>query len=126
MILKKYITTFFVGVLALLLQSCATRSVVATKVEMNMTPEQVKISVGKPWSKNTYKDSDGSAHEEWIYRETTWDDAGWSWDRTMFNTYVIFKDGRVEAIIKDPNEIFKTRVFLPHQPPQVNIQQNNF
>lgn len=119
-----YKVIFLLGVFVVLFQSCTTTSIVASNVDVGMNGEQVRMAAGAPWAKNKCKDSDGSVKEEWIYRETTWDDGGWSWDRTMFNTHVIFKGNKVEAIFKDSEEIFKTKVFIPSQKTQVNIQQN--
>lgn len=73
-----------------------------------MTTNEVLQTCGQPFSRNAFKDSGGNTLEEWVYRETTWDDAGWSWDRTLINTVVKFQNGRVEAFGKE-GERYKTK-----------------
>ena len=81
----------------ILVEGCATTSRVTQNVSLGMTTQEVLAVAGKPFSKNIAKDAAGNAVEEWFYRETTWDDAGWSWDRTIVNSVVTFKNGRVES-----------------------------
>jgi len=97
---------------------CATTSRVAQNISLGMTTQEVLRVAGKPFSKNIAKDAAGNAVEEWFYRETTWDDAGWSWDRTIVNSIVTFKNGKVESFSKDDRERYKTKNPMA---PGVNI-----
>ncbi len=87
---------------------CATTSKVTQNISLGMTADEVIRKAGIPFLKNASRDAEGNAAEEWIYRETTWDDAGWSWDRTIINTVVRFRNGRVESFGKE-GERYKTR-----------------
>ena len=95
--------------LCLGLVGCATTSRVAQKISLGMTTDEVRKAAGQPFSKNVMKGSDGNAIEEWVYRETTWDDGGWSWDKTQINTVVAFKNGKVESFGKQDKERYKTK-----------------
>lgn len=88
------------------LVGCATTSQVAQSVTLGMSPQQVLVSSGKPYSKNIYRDSEGNYIEEWSYKETTWDDAGWSWDKTVINTVITFENGQVKSM-NNAGERFK-------------------
>jgi hypothetical protein len=57
-----------------------------------MTKQEVLIKVGKPFSKSCSKDADGNIIEVWSYNETTWDDGGWSENRTILKTNVLFDE----------------------------------
>src|SRR3989338_2712658 len=94
--------------LCLSLIGCVTTSKVAQNITLNMSTDEVLRKSGKPFSKNAFKDSEGNAIEEWVYRETTWDDGGWSWDRTLINTVVKFKNDKVESFGKE-GERYKTK-----------------
>ncbi len=102
----------------ILVGGCATTSRVAQNISLGMTTQEVLRVAGKPFSKNIAKDAAGNAVEEWFYRETTWDDAGWSWDRTIVNSVVTFKNGKVEGFSKDDRERYKTKNPMA---PSVNI-----
>lgn len=108
---KKIITIAFVSIL--LLSGCATTSKVAQNISLGMTTQEVIKSSGKPFSKNISKDSEGCIIEEWSYRETTWDDGGWSWDRTIVNTVITFENGRVKSM---SNEGEKSKTKNPMAP----------
>ena len=59
-----------------------------------MTQLQVLRSVGKPFSKSA-EQRDGAVIETWVYKETTWDQGGWSWNRTVSDSEIVFRNGRV-------------------------------
>jgi hypothetical protein len=59
-----------------------------------MTQADLLGSVGKPFSKRA-EQQNGVAVETWIYKETTWDQGGWSWNRTVSDSEVVFRNGRV-------------------------------
>jgi len=59
-----------------------------------MTQPQVLRSVGKPFSKSA-EQRDGAVIETWVYKETTWDQGGWSWNRTVSDSEIVFRNGRV-------------------------------
>ena len=97
----------FIGLL-MILSSCATTSMVSQDIELGMTKHEVLSKAGKPFSKNVYKDSTGNVIDEWSYKETTWDDGGWSWDKTIVNTIVIFENNKVRSF-GNAGERFKTK-----------------
>ena len=79
--------------LLLLLPGCATQSHASQKVRLGMSMDQVLHFCGRPYAR--LADESG---ESWDYRETTWDQGGWSWDRTMHATRIRFSpSGRVVA-----------------------------
>jgi len=59
-----------------------------------MTPSDVLSLTGTPYRK-TASIQKGVPTEEWIYRETTWDQGGWSWNRTVLDNAVVFQAGKV-------------------------------
>ena len=59
-----------------------------------MTQDEVRRAVGAPFSKAA-EQHDGVTLEKWIYKETTWDQGGWSWNRTVSDSAVVFRNGRV-------------------------------
>ena len=59
-----------------------------------MTQAEVIRAVGLPRSKSAQIE-DGVSVEKWIYKETTWDQGGWSWNRTVSDSAVVFQNGRV-------------------------------
>ncbi len=97
---------------------CATTSRVAQNISLGMTTQEVFRAAGKPFSKNIGKNAEGELVEEWFYRETTWDDGGWSWDKTIINSVVTFKNGKVESLSKTDKERYKTKNPMA---PSVNI-----
>jgi hypothetical protein len=88
---------------------CATTSRVAQNISLGMSPQEVQSAAGKPFSRNLMKDAEGNGIEEWTYRETIWDDGGWSWDKTIINSVVTFKNGKVEKFAKVDDERHKTK-----------------
>lgn len=59
-----------------------------------MTQAQVVRSVGKPFSKSA-EQRDGGVIETWVYKETTWDQGGWSWNRTVSDSEIVFRNEKV-------------------------------
>lgn len=78
----------------LVLSACATTTQTTTRIAVGMTRAEVLRAVGAPFSKSA-EESDGVTVEKWIYKETTWDQGGWSWNRTVSDSAVIFRNGRV-------------------------------
>src|SRR5207253_5559787 len=76
------------------LASCQTTTTTTNKISVGMTRTEVLRSVGKPFSKSADV-IDGVAVERWIFKETTWDQGGWSWNRTVSDSEVVFSNGRV-------------------------------
>jgi hypothetical protein len=99
--------------------SCATTSMVTQDISLGMTKKEVISKAGKPFSKNSYKNNSGSIVDEWSYKETTWDDKGWSWDRTIINTVVIFENDEVKSF-GNVGERFKTKNPMS---PSLNVDQ---
>ena len=54
----------------------------------------VIAAVGAPHSKSA-ETHDGALVEKWIYKETICDQGGWSWNRTVSDSAIVFKNGRV-------------------------------
>jgi hypothetical protein len=80
--------------LAVLIVGCQTTTQTTNRVSVGMTQPEVLRSVGKPFSKSA-EQNDGVLVETWIYKETTWDQGGWSWNRTVSDSAVVFRNGRV-------------------------------
>ena len=78
----------------LVLSACATTTQTTTRIAIGMTQEEVRRTVGAPFSKSA-EQHDGVTSEKWIYKETTWDQGGWSWNRTVSDSAVVFRNGRV-------------------------------
>jgi len=73
---------------------CQTTTQTTNRISIGMTQAQVIGAVGKPFSKSAAI-IDGVPTETWIYKETTWDQGGWSWNRTVSDSEVVFRSGRV-------------------------------
>jgi len=97
----------FISIL-ITLSSCATTSMVTQDIALGMTTQEVLSKAGKPFSKSVYKDAAGNVIDEWSYKETTWDDGGWSWDKTIINTVVIFENSKVKSF-GNAGERFKAK-----------------
>ena len=86
--------TLLILAIVLLLGACATTTQTTTRIAIGMTQEDVLRGVGAPFSKSA-EVQDGVTVEKWIYKETTWDQGGWSWNRTVSDSAVVFRNGRV-------------------------------
>ena len=73
---------------------CQTTTQTTNRVTIGMTQADVIRSVGKPFAKHAAQQN-GVGVETWIYKETTWDQGGWSWNRTISDSEVVFRNGRV-------------------------------
>lgn len=80
-----------------ILTGCATRSTICQNLALGMTKQEVLVSAGKPYSKSCRKDSEGNIIEVWSYNETTWDDGGWTYDRTIVTTRILFENNEVKS-----------------------------
>jgi hypothetical protein len=87
------ITRIILGA-TLLLAACQTTTQTTNRITVGMTHAQVLRAVGTPFSKSA-EERDGVTVEKWIYKETTWDQGGWSWNRTVSDSAVIFRNSRV-------------------------------
>ncbi len=99
-------------VLLLLLVGCATTSKV-TKIDPGMTRAQVASTIGRPYKKESFRDSKGNTVETWSYQETTWDDGGWSWNRTIVRSDVTFVNGIVNNIGTGADRYLHDNPVLP-------------
>jgi hypothetical protein len=86
--------TPFILVVAVLSSACQTTTQTTNRIAVGMTEAEVLRAVGPPFSKSA-EERDGATVEKWIYKETTWDQGGWSWNRTVSDSAVIFRNGRV-------------------------------
>jgi len=82
------------AVITLCLTACQTTTQTTNRIAVGMTKAQVTAAVGTPHSKSA-ETRDGVVIEKWIYKETTWDQGGWSWNRTVSDSAIVFHDGRV-------------------------------
>ena len=73
---------------------CQTTTQTTNRISIGMTQAQVIGAVGKPFSKSAAI-IDGVPTETWIYKETTWDQGGWSWNRTISDSEVVFRNRHV-------------------------------
>src|SRR5437899_9822211 len=84
----------FILAVAALSSACQTTTQTTNRIAVGMTQAEVLRAVGPPFSKSA-EERDGATVEKWIYKETTWDQGGWSWNRTVSDSAVIFRNGRV-------------------------------
>lgn len=112
--------TLFFALIALALCGCQTSSKVAAKIDLGMSQEQVVQAVGKPLKKSAFLDVSDDKIEVWQYQETTWDDAGFSWDRTIVRSQLTFRNGRLIAIGDLPDRYKNMNPMNP----TVNIKQD--
>src|SRR6266481_3667944 len=73
---------------------CQTTTQTTNRITIGMTRAQVLDAVGPPHSKSAAI-RNGVQIEKWIYKETTWDQGGWSWNRTVSDSEIVFRNGRV-------------------------------
>src|SRR6266446_445653 len=86
----------FLILAVLLLNACQTTTQTTNHVAVGMTKAQVVAAVGTPHSKSA-ETRDGVLIEKWIYKETTWDQGGWSWNRTVSDSAIVLNNGRVAS-----------------------------
>lgn len=98
--------------LALLFAGCATTSRV-NKIDLGMSASQVVSTIGQPYKKQRTTDSRGNRIEVWSYQDTTWDEGGWSWNRTVVHNNVVFVNGQVKSITNDPDTYKTDNPMLP-------------
>ena len=106
--------------LFVLTTGCQTASKVAAKVSLGMTNQQVTAAVGNPLKKAAFMDTNGDRIEVWQYQETTWDDGGWSWDRTVVRSQLTFRNGLLTAIGDLPDRYKNMNPVNP----TVNVKQD--
>lgn len=82
----------------MLLTGCRTRTVLASKVAIGMSKEQVIKICGKPHKQSAKYDEQNNLIEVLFYKETTWPDGGWSGVTTITNHMFVFKNGTMIAI----------------------------
>jgi hypothetical protein len=82
-----------IALVAVLTVGCQTTTQTTNRITIGMSQSQVISAVGKPFSKSAAI-VDGVSREKWIYKETTWDQGGWSWNRTVSDSEVVFQSGR--------------------------------
>ena len=77
-------------------RGCFSRQTkVSESIEIGMTIAKVKKVLGKPYTSGAEEIGNGNLREYLIYREQTWDDGGWSWNRTIHDTIIEFRNGKV-------------------------------
>jgi hypothetical protein len=86
--------TLSLSLTVLLLDACQTTTRTTNQISVGMTQAEVIRAVGEPFSKSA-EVADGVVMEKWIYKETTWDQGGWSWNRTVSDSAIIFRNGKV-------------------------------
>ena len=94
------------------LAGCTTVSKV-TRIDPGMTRAQVSSTIGRPYKKASCTDSKGNLIETWSYQETTWDDGGWSWNRTIVRSDVTFVNGIVSNIGTGADRYLHDNPVLP-------------
>lgn len=88
--------TIFLLITILFLSGCATTSVVAPKLRLGMTKEEVLKACGNPTQSGAIQDKDGKVLESFMYREALYGGAlGLGGYAPPVVTYVYFADGKV-------------------------------
>ncbi|MEK7286517.1 MAG: hypothetical protein AAB035_04380 [Nitrospirota bacterium] len=118
--MRNYWLICFAFILALV--GCATTSQVAEKIDLGMSKQDVLKNIGKPLKKEAFVDSIGANIEIWQYQETTWDDGGWSWNRTIVRSLLTFKNGFVIAMGNLPDRYRNQNPFDPTV--NINVDDN--
>jgi hypothetical protein len=110
------------------IMGCATTSKI-TKIDRGMNKAQVTSIIGLPYKKATFADKKGRQIDVWSYQETTWDDGGWSWNRTIVRSDVVFVNGIVNNIGTGVDQHLRNNPALPvayalqsQQPVIINTQ----
>jgi len=98
--------------LSAVLVGCATTSKV-TKVDLGMSQAEVTAAIGRPYKKQASTDPTGKLVETWSYQDTTWDDGGWSWNRTIVHSNITFVNGVVANIGNAPDTHKTDNPVLP-------------
>jgi hypothetical protein len=78
----------------ILATSCQTTTKTTNRIAVGMSAAEVVCAGGQPFSKSADV-VNGVSIERWIYKETTWDQGGWSWNRTVSDSEVLFRNGHV-------------------------------
>ena len=113
------------------LVGCATSSKV-TKIDQGMNKAQVAETIGHPYKKAKFTDKKGNQIDVWSYQETTWDDGGWSWNRTIVQSDIVFVNGTVNNIATGADQHLRNNPVLPvayalqSQQPVIINQQPQF
>ena len=96
------------------LLGCYQRTTKSSRVlELGMSKAEARKLIGHPLKKSAYTSEAGDRIEIWHLKETTWDDGGWSWDRTIVRSNVIFKNGVLDAIGQDEEQYKSKNPFNP-------------
>ncbi len=74
--------------------ACQTTTQTTNRISVGMTQAAVLKAVGRPFSKSAEVNG-GIPTEVWVYKETTWDQGGWSWNRTVSDSEIVFQNGKV-------------------------------
>jgi len=92
-------------ILTIFLVSCFQRTgQLSSKVDLGMTKEQIVKKCGPPMKRSLHVDDHGNKIEVLYYKETTWDDGGWSWNRTILNNMFILRNNLLIAIEQGDEE----------------------
>jgi hypothetical protein len=92
----KRIEIILPAIIILWFAGCQTTTQTTNRISVGMTQAEVLRAVGKPFSKRADV-VNGVSIEQWIYKETTWDQGGWSWNRTVSDSEIVFRNGRVTS-----------------------------
>ena len=84
-----------------------------------MAQSDVLKVLGKPYNKSASLNQ-GIPTEKWIYQETTWDQGGWSWNRTVHDSAVTFQNGRVVGFGTEQEQHLNQNPFQ-----QLPVQSNS-
>jgi hypothetical protein len=87
-------TSYTILSVMFLATACQTTTHTTNRIAVGMTQAEVVRSVGTPFSKSA-EVHDGVSVEKWVYKETTWDQGGWTWNRTVSDSAITFQNGKV-------------------------------
>lgn len=122
--MKRFITQTIVALLWIALVGCATTSKV-TKIDPGMNKSQVVTLIGRPLKKASFRDAKGNQVDVWSYQETMWDNGGFSPNKTIISSDVVFVNGIVSKIGTGPDQHLIYNPVIPAffgQPVNVNGQ----